>query len=92
MKVLKESGLSQNKLLVLTLNVIKCQKLDDLDFSRKQLHPGSFTASETVNCFMEKLRAKKRNECTLRSIFKGTLANPLRRKLLYSIQKTMGKI
>ena len=56
------------------------QKLHDLDFLRKQPHPGAFATSELVASFMEiKQRIKKRrNKCTLRCLFKGTQANHFR--------------
>ena len=84
MEVLEQSRFSQKEFISTN---IERKKLDDLDFLRKQRHPEPFTTSEAVTSFKEmKLRAKKRrNKCTLRSVFKGTLANHLRKKLLHSV-------
>ena len=76
MKVLEESSLSQKQ--IISTN-IEPQKLDDLDFLKKQPHPvTSIMQNETEG----KERTK---ECTLMSVFKGTLASHLRKRLLYSV-------
>ena len=49
-KVLEESGFSQKEIISTD---IERQKLDDLDFLRKQLHPGPFTTSKAVTSFIE---------------------------------------
>ena len=50
LKVHEESGFSQKE--IISTN-IECQKLDDLDFLRKQTNPGPFTTSEAVTSFVE---------------------------------------
>ena len=50
MKVHEESGFSQKE--IISTNIER-QKLDDLDFLRKQTHPGPFKTSEAVTSFVE---------------------------------------
>ena len=50
MKVLEQSRFSQKEFISTN---IERKKLDDLDFLRKQRHPGPFTTSEAVTSFKE---------------------------------------
>ena len=60
MKVLEESVFSQKG--IISTNIER-QKLDDLDFLRKQTHPGPFTTSEAVTSFMEnEAESKEKNK------------------------------
>ena len=60
MKVLEKSVFSQKE--IISTNT-ECQELDDLDFLRKQPHPGPFTTSEAVNSFMEnEAEGKEKNK------------------------------
>ena len=60
MEVLEESGFSQKE--IISTNVER-QELDDLDFLKKQTHPGPFTTSEAVTSFMEnEAEGKEKNK------------------------------
>ena len=86
MKVLEESGFSQKEIISTS---IERQKLDDLDFLRKQPHPKPFPTSEAVTSFMRnEAEGKEKNKRMYSEVHFHAitaLASHLRKKLLYSI-------
>ena len=84
MKVLEESGFSQIE-IISTNN--ERQKLDDLDFLRKEPYSGSFTTSQTVTSFMKnEAEGKEKNKKMYVEVrFQRNTSQSHTKKLLYSV-------
>ena len=84
MKVLEESGFSQME--IISTNIER-QKLDDLDFLRKEPYSGSFATSEAVTSFMKnEAEGREKNKKMYTEVrFQRNASQSLTKKLLYSI-------
>ena len=88
MKVLEESGFSQKE--IISTNIER-QKLDDIDFLRKQPHPGPFT-SVAVNSFMENEAEGKKNEpLYIEVYFQRNTSQSLKKEAAVFLLKRNGK-
>ena len=83
MKVLEKSVFSQIE--IVSTNIER-QKLNDLDFLRKQPSPGSFTISEAVTPFMKnEAKGKEKNKQMYIEVrFQRNTSQSHTKKLLYS--------
>ena len=91
MKVLEKSVFSQIE--IISTNIER-QKLNDLDFLRKQPSPGSFTISEAVTPFMKnEAKGKEKNKQMYIEVrFQRNTSQSHTKKLLHSVWNAMGKI